>query len=142
MLSRFSRLVRPALVVLAMAVVVAVPVAAFAQAAAAPEAAVPSIDWTKMAVDAIAGLTSVLVFLGVWAFKAAWTKIPASVVLFATPIAGVVFNYALNYLTGHTLPNPILAALAGVAAISLREILTTLVTKGVSGVVTPTKLSF
>lgn len=143
LLSLFGSWLRPALAVLAIVTVLAVPVAAIAQAAADPTApaALAPIDWTKMAVDAIAGLTTVLVFLGVWGFKALWSKIPASIVLFATPVFGIVGNYALNYLTGHTLPNPILGALAGVGAIALREILTTLATKGLSGSVTTTRLS-
>lgn len=142
MIGRIRRVLSVLGVVAAAATLVAIPTVALAQVVSTPEAGLPAIDWTKMAVDSIAGLTSVLVFLVVWGFKAAWQKIPASVVLFATPVAGVVLNYALNYLAGHTLPNPVLAALAGVGAVALREILTTFVTKGISGTVTPTKLNF
>lgn len=138
---KFRRLLSFLGVLAVAAALVAVPTLALAQAATAPAEAAPVIDWTKMAVDSIAGLTSVLVFLVVWAFKTAWSKIPASIVLFATPVAGILLNYGLNYLTGHTLPNPILASLSGVAAIAVREVITTLATKGVTGSVTQTRLS-
>lgn len=100
------------------------------------------MDWKDIGVQAINALTPVLVLVLVWAAKLGWSKIPASVVLFAAPVIGIAVNFALNYISGHPAADPVVAAALGALAVFLREVGSTLVTKGVSGSVTPTKLSF
>lgn len=97
------------------------------------------MDWTSVGVDAITALTSVVVMVGVWALKLAWSKVPASVVLFATPVLGIVVNFGLSYLASHQPQSVIVAALAGLFATVIREWWSTLATKGLSGGVTPSK---
>ena len=100
------------------------------------------MDWTSVGVQAITALTSVAVMVGVWALKSAWEKIPASFVLFATPVLGMAVNFGLNYLTSHPPQNLLVGALAGLFAVVLREFTSTLVTKGLAGPVSTTKLNF
>lgn len=97
------------------------------------------MDWNNVAVMAITALTPVLSFVAVWALKLAWSKIPAAWVFVATPLAGVLFNYLLTYLAGPNVQfTPILGALAGLGAIVIREFLTTVQSKGLSGPVSST----
>jgi uncharacterized membrane protein AbrB (regulator of aidB expression) len=98
------------------------------------------MDWNNVAILAINALTPVVSFAGVWLLKLLWNKIPAAWMFVAAPLAGVLFNYAVSYLSG---PNvnftPIVAAIAGLGAIVLREFLTTIQTKGLSGSVSQSK---
>ena len=100
------------------------------------------MDWKDIGVQAINALTPVVVLVLVWALKLAWSKVPASIVLFAAPVLGVLVNFALQYIAGHPAADPVVAASLGLLATTLREWLTTFGSKGVSGSVTPTKLSF
>jgi len=97
------------------------------------------IDWVQVGSQALAALTPILVFLFVWVFKSLWSQIPASVVVFSTPILGYIVDYVLSYITGLAPASPLVAAALGLLAIALREILTTLQTKGFSAPVTITK---
>jgi hypothetical protein len=99
------------------------------------------MDWTLVGVNAITALTSVVVMVGVWALKLAWDKIPASVVLFVTPVLGIAVNFGLSYLASHPPQSVLVAAAAGLFATVLREWWSTLATKGLSGPVSVTKLS-
>lgn len=97
------------------------------------------MDWNNVAVMAITALTPVVSFVAVWALKLAWAKIPAAWMFVAAPLAGLVLNYAMSYLAG---PNvqfaPLVAALAGLGAIVIREFLTTIQAKGLMGSVSST----
>lgn len=97
------------------------------------------MDWQAVGVDAITALTSVVVMVGVWALKLAWSKIPASAVLFATPVLGIAVNYGLSYLSAHPPQGVLVAALSGLFATVIREWWSTLATKGLSGPTTATK---
>jgi hypothetical protein len=99
------------------------------------------MDWNVVGMDAITALTSVAVMVGVWALKLAWGKIPASFLLFATPILGIAINYGLGYLTAHPPANVLVAALAGLFATVIREWWSTLATKGLNGPASVTKAS-
>jgi hypothetical protein len=96
------------------------------------------MNWEDIGVQAIVALTPVLTFLIVWLLKMAWSKIPASIVLFAAPAVGVLVNFVLSYISGHPPSSLLLAALLGVLATSLREWLTTFQSKGLTGSVSET----
>ena len=96
------------------------------------------MNWEDLGVQAIVALTPVLTFVIVWLLKMAWSKIPASIVLFAAPVVGILVNFALSYLAGHQPSSLLLAALLGVLATSLREWLTTFQAKGLTGSVSET----
>lgn len=122
------------LLLLAVAVLVTLaPVAVFAQVENPPP------DYRRLIVDLISAVTPVLTVVVVWAFKLAWAKLPASVVVFAAPVLGIVLNYLAAWIVGQTPSDPIVAALLGAAGVYLRELLTTLGSKGLSGSVTVTK---
>lgn len=122
------------LLLLAVAVLVTLaPVAVFAQVENPPP------DYRRLIVDLISAVTPVLTVVVVWAFKLAWSKLPASVVVFAAPVLGIVLNYLAAWIVGQTPSDPIVAALLGAAGVYLRELLTTLGSKGLSGSVTVTK---
>ena len=97
------------------------------------------MDWTQVAVDLVLAVTPVVTFVLLWALKNAWAKVPASVVLFLSPVLGIAVNFALNWYSGHPLSSPIGAAVAGLLAVVLREFISSLSTKGISGSVTVTK---
>jgi len=97
------------------------------------------MDWTQVGVVAITALTSVVVMVGAWGLKLAWGKIPASVLLFATPVMGIAVNFGLSYLSSHPPANLLVAALAGLFATVIREWWSTLATKGFTGGVTASK---
>lgn len=87
----------------------------------------------------IVALTPIATMLLVWGLKAAWSKMPASVVFIATPVLGGVVNYGLLWLDGNAAAfSPIVGALLGWLAVSLREFLSTLTTKGLKGAVSVT----
>jgi hypothetical protein len=96
------------------------------------------MNWEDIGLQAITALTPVLTFVIVWLLKMAWSKIPASIVLFAAPVVGILVNFALSYLAGHQPSSLLLAALLGVLATSLREWLTTFQSKGLTGAVSQT----
>jgi len=99
-------------------------------------------DLNAVAVDAINALVAPTTLLVLWALKAAWSKIPASIVIFAAPVVGMGINYALSYLAGHPPASPVIGALLGMVATYAREFGTTLASKGLTGPVTLTKLNF
>lgn len=122
------------LLLLAVAVLVTLaPVAVFAQVENPPP------DYRRLIVDLISAVTPVLTVVVVWAFKLAWAKLPASVVVFAAPVLGIVLNYLVAWIAGQSPSDPIVAALLGTAGVYLRELLSTLSTKGLTGSVTVTK---
>lgn len=100
------------------------------------------MDWSNVGVEAITALTPVAVMVLLWGLKLLWSKVPASVVLFAAPILGIAVNFGLNYLSSHPPQNVFVAALAGLFATVLREWISTFTTKGVSGPVSVSKVSF
>lgn len=100
------------------------------------------MDWNDVAVQFVVAVTPVLTMVALWGLKLAWSKIPASIVLFAAPVAGIVLNFALNYLLGHPPASPVVAALLGALAVVIREFISTLSTKGLSGSVSVTKGMF
>ena len=99
-------------------------------------------DFKSLGAQAILALTPVLGVVILWGLKVAWSKIPASIVLFAAPVLGIVVNYGIAYLTGHVPADPVAAAALGALAVYLREFASTLATKGITGAITPTKLTF
>lgn len=100
------------------------------------------MDWKDVGVQAITAITPVATLVFLWLVKLGWSKIPASIVLFAAPVVGMLANFALNYVSGHPSGDPLIAALLGTAAVFLRELVSTLAAKGVSGSITPTKFTF
>ena len=96
------------------------------------------MNWEDIGLQAITALTPVLTFVIVWLLKMAWSKIPASIVLFAAPVVGILVNFGLSYISGHQPSSLLLAALLGVLATSLREWLTTFQQKGLTGAVSQT----
>ena len=97
------------------------------------------MDWNAVAVMAITALTPVVSFVAVWLLKLAWAKIPATWMFVAAPLAGLVLNYAMSYLAGPNVQfTPLIAALAGLGAIVVREFLTTIQSKGLMGPVSST----
>jgi hypothetical protein len=117
-------------------VVMLAPVALFAQDAN------PMPDLKSAGAAAILALTPIATGFVIWGFKSVWAKVPASVILFAAPVLGIGVNYGIAYLSGHVPSDPVLAAAFGTGATYLREIASTLATKGFSGAITPTKLNF
>lgn len=100
------------------------------------------MDWMNVAVLAVGALTSVVSMVAVWGLKLVWSKIPAAWLFVASPIAGIVLNYLLSYL-GNVIPaNPLVGALLGLAAVVIREFLSTLQSKGLNGPVSQTKGMF
>jgi hypothetical protein len=96
-------------------------------------------DFKQVGVNAIAALTPVLAVVVLWGLKLAWSKIPASIVLFAAPVVGIGINYAIAWITGHPASDPIVAAALGAVATYLREFASTLASKGLIGSVSVTK---
>jgi len=99
-------------------------------------------DFRAVGVNAIAALTPVLGVVVLWGLKLAWSKIPASILVFAAPVLGIVVNYVVSYLAGHVPSDPLAAAALGALAVYLREFATTIQTKGLSGPITPTRFGF
>lgn len=99
-------------------------------------------DLKAVGANAIAALTPVLGVVVLWALKVAWSKVPASIVLFAAPVVGILLNYGLSYLAGHAPGDPLAAAALGMLAVYLREFGSTLATKGFAGGVSITKAMF
>lgn len=97
------------------------------------------MDWTNVAVTAIAALTPVLTMVAVWALKAAYSKIPAAWIFIVSPIIGIGINFAISWLSSQVPSSAVVAAVLGLLAVVLREFLSTLQAKGVTGQVTPTK---
>ncbi len=100
------------------------------------------MDWKDVGVQAITAITPVATLVLLWLVKIGWEKIPASVVIFAAPVVGIAINFGLNYITGHPSADPVIAAALGALAVFLRELGSTLASKGLGGPVTPTKISF
>jgi len=96
-------------------------------------------DFTQLGVDAITALTPIATVLVLWAFKSVWQKVPASIIVFAAPVLGILLNYAISLVTGLTADSVIVAALLGAVGTWLREIVSTIQAKGFGGAVTPTK---
>lgn len=115
---------------------VAVLVLAGASLALAQE---PAPDFKLMAAQAITALVPIFTVAVLWGAKLAWSKIPAAVVVFAAPVVGILGNFLLSWLTGQQTSDPVVAALLGMAGTYLREILSTIATKGFSGGITVTK---
>lgn len=99
-------------------------------------------DFKAVGANAIAALTPVLGVVVLWGLKVAWSKVPASIVLFAAPVVGMLLNYGLSYLAGHPAGDPLAAAALGMLAVYLREFGSTLASKGLAGPITPTKFTF
>lgn len=99
-------------------------------------------DLKAVGANAIAALTPVLGVVVLWGLKVAWSKVPASIVLFAAPVVGMLLNYGLSYLSGHVPVDPLAAAALGMLSTYLREWGSTLASKGLSGPITPTKFTF
>jgi hypothetical protein len=100
------------------------------------------MDWMNVAVLAIGALTSVLTMVAVWALKLAWSKIPASWLFIVSPLVGMLLNYLLSLIAAAVPANPVIGAFLGLAAVIIREFLTTLQTKGLFGSVSQTKGMF
>jgi hypothetical protein len=100
------------------------------------------MDWSSVGVQAITAITPVATLVLLWAVKLAWEKIPASIVLFAAPVVGLLLNFGISYISGHPASDPVLAAALGALAVFLRELATTLGTKGMTGSVSVTKGMF
>lgn len=96
-------------------------------------------DLTKIVVSAIAALTPVLSVAVLWALKLAWSKIPASLILFLAPLLGMAINFGTGWVEGHPVASPIAAAALGALAVYLREFASTVLSKGFLGPVTVTK---
>lgn len=95
-------------------------------------------DLTQLGVDAITALTPIATVLVLWAFKSAWQKVPASIVVFAAPVLGILLNYGISTLAGLTPDSVLIAALLGALGTWLREIVSTIQAKGFGGSVTKT----
>lgn len=101
------------------------------------------MDWSAVAVQAVTALTPVLVLVLLWGAKLVWSKVPASLVLIAAPILGMLINFGAGWLTGHQGDfSPLVAAILGALATFLRELGTTIQTKGMNGPVSVTKIMF
>lgn len=100
------------------------------------------MDWSSVGVQTISALTPIVVMVALWAVKLGWAKVPASLVVFAAPVLGMLANFGLNYLAGHQAADPAVAAALGALAVFLRELISTLATKGVTGPISTTKISF
>lgn len=96
-------------------------------------------DYRKLIAESITVLVPVFTMTVLWLTKLAWSKIPASVVVFAAPVVGILGNFLLASITGNQTSDPIVAALLGMAGTYLREILSTLTAKGLAGGITVTK---
>jgi hypothetical protein len=105
----------------------------------AQEEPVAAPNFVEVGVNAIAALTPVLSVAVLWVLKLAWSKVPASLVLFAAPVVGMLIEFGLSYLAGHPPTNVLVGALAGSLGVYLREFASTLVSKGFGGSVTITK---
>lgn len=102
----------------------------------------PMPDLKGAGAQAILALIPITTLFVVWGLKLAVSKIPASAVIFAVPIIGVVLNYALAWLIAHPPADPILAAVFAALATYAREAITTVNTKGINGPISVTKLNF
>lgn len=96
-------------------------------------------DFKKLAAEAITALVPIFTVAVLWVVKLAWSKIPAAVVVFAAPVVGILGNFLLSWVTGQQASDPVVAALLGAAGTYLREVLSTLATKGLGGGITVTK---
>jgi hypothetical protein len=96
-------------------------------------------DYKKLIAEAITVLVPVFTMAVLWATKLAWSKVPAAVVVFAAPVVGILGNFLLAWITGNQTSDPVVAALLGMAGTYLREILSTISAKGLSGGVTITR---
>lgn len=105
----------------------------------AQEVVDPKPDITQVGIAAITALTPVLSGLVLWVLKAAWSKIPASMVLIAAPIVGIAVNFATAYIASHPPTSLLLAAALGALSVYLREFVSTIQTKGWVGEVSATK---
>lgn len=100
---------------------------------------VPPPDMSALAVAAIVALTPVLSVLVLWGLKIVWAKIPASWMFVASPVVGLLINFALNWIAGNAANfSPVVASILGALAVYLREFLSTLATKGLLSPVTKT----
>ena len=102
----------------------------------------PMPDVKAVGAQAILALIPVTTLFVVWGGKLLFSKIPASVVIFAVPVVGMGLNYAIAWLIGHPPADPILAAVFAAVATWARELVTTVAVKGATGPVSVTKLSF
>jgi len=115
-----------------------VPVAVFAQDAA--PAVTDAVDWKAVAQGALMGLTGTITFLFLWALKFVRSKIPATVLLYASPVIGLAANFGIEWFAGHQAGLPwYLAMLGGALAPALREFISTPMSKGLTGTVSATK---
>ena len=96
------------------------------------------MDWTNVAVLAIAALTPVVSMVAIWALKLAWSRIPAAWIFIVAPLVGILGNYLLSWLGNQAPANAILGAVLGLLAVVLREFLSTLQAKGINGPVSRT----
>lgn len=101
------------------------------------------MDWNSVAVQLITAVTPVVTLVVVWALKNVWAKIPASFMFVVTPLAGILLNYVLSWIAGHSADfSVILGAVLGLLAVVIREFLSTLASKGLFGSVTATPKMF
>lgn len=97
------------------------------------------MDWMNVGVLFVGAVTSVVTMVVVWALKLAWSRIPASWLFIVTPIVGIGLNYLLSLMSAIIPANPLVGALLGLAAIIIREFLSTMQSKGFTGPVSQTK---
>ena len=101
------------------------------------------MDWSSVALQVITALTPVVTLVAVWGLKLAWSKIPAAWIFGATAVAGMLINYVLTWIAGHSGDYSALkAAGLGLVAVILHEFLTTIASKGLLGSVSVTKSMF
>jgi len=115
------------------AVLLAVPLVALA---ALQE---PLPDTVTTLATAITVLTPVLTGFALWGLKWVWNRVPAAAVLALAPFIGIAVDLGFNWVAGHPPANPVMGALLGALATYLREFVTTLDTKGITGRVTKTE---
>lgn len=99
----------------------------------------PAPDYKILVAQAITALVPIFTVAVLWVAKLAWSKIPAAIVVFAAPVVGILGNFLLAWLTGQQASDPVVAALLGMAGTYLREILSTISTKGLTGGITITR---
>jgi hypothetical protein len=102
----------------------------------------PMPDLKGAGAQAILALIPVVTLFVVWGGKLLLSKIPAAFVIFSVPVVGMGLNYLLAWLIGHPPADTLLAAVFAALATWVRELVTTVGTKGLNGPTTVAKFSF